>query len=135
MYSTVDATKEGEGMAAKELGDALHRARALRELSLKGVAGPAEISATYLQKLERGEVKEPSPHVLYRLAEQLGLPYGDLLRLAGYVVPGNGRRSSARQAEGAITHALSSEPLTEEEAAALSDYLAFWRQQKRAGRG
>jgi hypothetical protein len=32
-------------------------------------------------------VTAPSPHVLHRLAEQLGVEYLDLMRLAGYVVP------------------------------------------------
>jgi transcriptional regulator with XRE-family HTH domain len=122
-------------MAAKELAEALRRARAMKGVSLKAVAGPAEISPTYLQKLERGEVNEPSPHILYRLAERLDLPYADLMRRAGYVVPANGRRTSARQNVGPVSHALSSEPLTEEEAGALAEYLAFLRHQKRATRG
>lgn len=122
-------------MGADELGDALRRARAMKALSLKAVAAPAEISPTYLQKLERGEVNEPSPHILYRLAEQLDVPYADLMRRAGYVVPASGRRTSARQKGGAVSHALSSEPLTEEEADALAEYLTFLRHQKRTTRG
>jgi HTH-type transcriptional regulator, competence development regulator len=121
-------------MASKDLGDALYRARSLKDLSLKAVAGPADISSTYLQKLERGEVKDPSPHVLHRLAEQLDLPYPELMQLAGYVVPASGRRSSTRQRGGPISHALSSEPLTEEEATALAEYLAFLRHQRRTAR-
>jgi len=95
------------------------------------VAEPAEISATYLQKLERGEVQDPSPHVLHRLSEQLGLDYAEVMRLAGYVVPSGRGRPAARAKGGPISHALSSEPLTEEEATALSEYLKFIR--SRAG--
>jgi transcriptional regulator with XRE-family HTH domain len=115
-------------VASTELADALRTARAMKGLSLKAVAEPAEISATYLQKLERAEVQDPSPHVLHRLSEQLGLDYGELMRLAGYVVPGARRRTTARAAGGPISHALSSEPLSEEEASALADYLTFIRQ-------
>lgn len=115
-------------MANNELADALRAARAMKGLSLKAVADPAEISATYLQKLERAEVQDPSPHVLHRLSEQLGLDYGDLMRLAGYVVPSSRRRTTARASSGPISHALSSEPLSEVEASALAEYLAFIRQ-------
>jgi HTH-type transcriptional regulator, competence development regulator len=115
-------------VASTELADALRTARAMKGLSLKAVAEPAEISATYLQKLERAEVQDPSPHVLHRLSEQLGLDYGELMRLAGYVVPSARRRTTARAAGGPISHALSSEPLSEEEASALADYLTFIRQ-------
>ena len=47
---------------------------------MKRAADPAKISPTYLQKLERDEVHEPSPHVLYRLGEQLDLPYRVIAR-------------------------------------------------------
>ncbi len=120
-------------MASNELAEMLARARAMKGLSLKAVAEPAEISATYLQKLERGEVQDPSPHVLHRLSEQLGLDYAEVMRLAGYVVPAGRGRATARAKGGPISHALSSEPLTEEEATALSEYLAFIRQ-RGAGR-
>jgi len=119
-------------VASRELADALRTARAMKGLSLKAVADPAGISATYLQKLERAEVQDPSPHVLHRLSEQLGLNYGELMRLAGYVVPSARRRTTARASGGPISHALSSEPLSEEEAGALAEYLTFIRQ--RGGR-
>ncbi len=116
-------------VANSELADALRAARAMKGLSLKAVADPAEISATYLQKLERAEVQDPSPHVLHRLSEELGLDYGEVMRLAGYVVPTARRRTAAaRASSGPLSHALSSEPLTEEEAGALAEYLTFIRQ-------
>jgi HTH-type transcriptional regulator, competence development regulator len=119
-------------VASPKLGQALMTARTMKGLSLKAVADPAEISATYLQKLERGEVQDPSPHVLYRLSKQLGLEYAQLMRLAGYVVPASTTRSLAAAAKtGPITHALSSEQLTEEEARDLAEYLAFIRQRSR----
>ena len=68
-----------------ELGKALEARRKEREQSLAAVAGPANISATYLQKLERGRVTTPSPRVLRRLAGVLALPYLQLMELAGYL--------------------------------------------------
>ena len=72
-------------MAAKQLGEKLKEVRELRRLSLAAVAGPADMSATYLQKLEQGKVESPSPHRLYSLANQLDVSYNDLMDLAGYV--------------------------------------------------
>jgi HTH-type transcriptional regulator, competence development regulator len=120
-------------VASSELAEALGAARAMKGLSLKAVADPAEISATYLQKLERGEVRDPSPHVLHRLSEELGLDYGELLRMAGYIVPKASKRHSAMANGGPISHALSSEALTEEEAAILAEYLTFIRKQRGGG--
>ena len=107
----------------------------MKGLSLKGIAEPAQISVTYLQKLERGEVRDPSPHVLHRLSKQLGLDYGELMRFAGYVVPAatTGRRTTAKTSAGPVSHALSSEPLTEAEAGALAEYLAFIRRRPSGG--
>ena len=104
------------------LGETLKKVRGLRERSLKSVADGAAISPAYLQKLEKGQVDAPSPHVLHRLAAELGVEYLDLMRLAGYVVPeAAGRRS------GAMAQALSSEELTEDEARALATFLKMYR--------
>lgn len=121
-------------MAADGLGPQLRAVRDIKGLSLGAVAKQAGISAAYLQKLERGEVRNPSPHVLYKLAEALDLPYPDLMRLAGYVVPGEERESGRDRAGSLLAHAFSSEDLTEEELAALARYLAWYRHD-RATRG
>jgi transcriptional regulator with XRE-family HTH domain len=103
----------------------------MKRLSLRAVAAPAEISPTYLQKLERGEVQDPSPNILHRLSEQLGLEYSDLMQKAGYVVPATSkRRSAALRGSRAVSHALSAEPLTAEEEEALAHYLGYLRSQK-----
>lgn len=110
------------------LGARLREVRELRGLSLRAVAEPASISAAYLQKLERGTVESPSPHALHGLAEVLDTSYNDLMALAGYVVP--------EPASGALTPMLiagerSSEPLNDDEAVQLREYLAFLRHQRR----
>ncbi len=115
-----------------ELAKTLHGTRTMKGLSLRAIADPAGISPTYLQKLERGDVGDPSPNILYRLSEQLGLDYSDLMRLAGYVVPvGAERRSGgSRRGTSALSHALSTEPLTGDEETALTEYLGFLRSKK-----
>jgi transcriptional regulator with XRE-family HTH domain len=50
------------------------------------------MSAMWLSKLERGEIVEPSPANLRKLARALGLPYRDLMVWAGYLRPTPRRR-------------------------------------------
>jgi HTH-type transcriptional regulator, competence development regulator len=120
------AKKTDGGTPARTLGWRLRRARG--ERSLAAVAGPARITATYLQKLERDLVKQPSPNVLHALSEELELPYDELMESAGYVVP----RGDAERVEedNVLTYALSSEKLTDEEAAQLLEYLDWYRHRK-----
>ena len=112
------------------LGARLREVRELRGLSLRAVAEPAGISAAYLQKLECGAVESPSPHALHGLAEVLATSYSDLMALAGYVVPepvGEARTPML------IADERSSEPLDDDEARQLVDYLAFLRHKRRRG--
>jgi transcriptional regulator with XRE-family HTH domain len=111
------------------LGWRLRRARADR--SLKSVADEAHITAAYLQKLERNQVGKPSPNVLYALGEELGIPYSELMELAGYAVP-NGDASRVKEGN-VLAYALSSEHLTEDEAAKLLEYLDWYRHRKASG--
>jgi transcriptional regulator with XRE-family HTH domain len=112
-------------MAPADLGMRLKTARGIREMSLREVAEGANISPAYLQKLEHGDVKSPSPHVLHSLAEVLKIPYSTVMQLAGYVVPsGSDGRANV------LAHALSSAELTEDEADALANYLAWYRHDK-----
>lgn len=113
----------------KELGRTLRRQRDLRDASLTNIASAAEISTAYLQKLEAGAVKQPSPNVLHQLARALELDYAELMRMAGYIVPNTEARNFRRRNE--LTYAASSEPLTDEEANELSEYLAWYRSRKR----
>lgn len=107
------------------LGPTLRELREFSGKTLKAVAEPSGISTAYLQKLERGEVKSPSPKVLYGLAETLGADYLELMRRAGYVVPGGTAHGNT------LAHALSSEGLTAEEAEALTTYLQLLRHKQR----
>lgn len=115
-------------MTPKDLGSRLKRTRTDQDKSMREVAEAAGISVAYLHKLERGEVNAPSPHVLHALAEALKIPYSQVMQLAGYVVPSGSDASS-----NVLAHALSSEDLTEEEAAALASYLSWYRHDKARG--
>jgi transcriptional regulator with XRE-family HTH domain len=112
-----------QGTGGHALGDRLRRARQKR--SLTEVAGAAGISTAYLQKLEAGAVRQPSPNVLHQLADALGVKYADLMRLAGYIVPED------RAPSNELRYALSSEELTDEEARELAEYLDWYRTRHR----
>ncbi len=118
-----------ENLQPGTLGWRLRRARADR--SLKSVADEADITAAYLQKLERNRVRKPSPNVLHALGEELGIPYDELMELAGYVAP-SGDASRVKDGN-VLAYALSSEHLTEDEAAKLLEYLDWYRHRKASG--
>jgi transcriptional regulator with XRE-family HTH domain len=109
------------------LGDRIREVRQIRGLSLKAVAEPAEISIAYLQKLEGGDVQQPSPHVLHRLGRVLDITYATLMELAGYVVP----EKEGVLAGNTFDHALSSSDLTDDERKAVAAYIALLRQQRK----
>jgi transcriptional regulator with XRE-family HTH domain len=110
----------------KPLGEQLRSIRKVRGLSLKAVAEPAEISTAYLQKLEGGDVQQPSPHVLHRLGEVLEIPYATLMELAGYVVP----EREGVLAGNTFDHALSSTDLSDDERKAVAAFIALLRDQR-----
>lgn len=79
----------------------MRAAREAQSRSTQSAAAEAEISSGYLFKLESGYVGTPSPRVLHRLAQVLGLDYWELMGLAGYVVPdGPGVPLAAPEAPG-----------------------------------
>lgn len=110
-------------MPTRKLGPRLREVRSLRGLSLRAVAHEAKISATYLQRLERGEIEEPSPRILHRLAAALQVAYADLMSLAGYAVPKGG----GDPATNVLARALGVDSLTPEELEALALYLSWYR--------
>jgi transcriptional regulator with XRE-family HTH domain len=112
------------------MGSVLRQARDIRELSGVDAARAAGISPAYLSKLELDAVKRPSPHVLHQLSEALGLPYAQLMRLSGYLVPGD----TAPGTERAVSSALFAD-LTDDEREELIEYLAWYRSRRRGARG
>jgi HTH-type transcriptional regulator, competence development regulator len=131
-------SQEGDEVP-RSLGEELHKVRQLRGMSLKAVAEPAGVSATYLQKLERGEVKSPSPHRLRRLADVLEVEYAALFALAGYSDSSDVSAAVARRGPGLAVPSTakgsllrqafqSEEHVTDEELEQLAQYLQFLRQ-------
>lgn len=117
----------GDAGDAKTLGRELASARLAARRSLRDVAGESEISAAYLQKLERGQVEEPSPRILQRLSNALRVDYSRLMQLAGYKLPSSRRPSSplaTRFADARLTEA------EERAVAAFIDHLVQQREEE-----
>lgn len=95
-----DQPNTGALVTQQTLGQLLRSARHAADLSLREVerATKGKLSNGHLSQLEAGDVKQPSPHHLYLLSAVLKLDYGQLLKLAGYVVPGESTPSSAEAA-------------------------------------
>lgn len=110
------------------LGEELKRLRALKGWSLRQVEEKTKgkVSNSYLSQLESGMVKEPSPNVLYELGKVYDVPYIDLMRLAGYVVP-----RAATNTSGGGSVAFNAMNLTPDEEEMVLDFIQFQRKQKR----
>jgi transcriptional regulator with XRE-family HTH domain len=67
------------------LGRRLREHREAKGWSLRDVASRSGVNHGYLSLLERGEVAEPAPSMLHRLADGYELPFIVLMRWAGYI--------------------------------------------------
>ena len=110
------------------LGAVLRQAREVRGLTGSETARGAGISQAYITKLENDEVRRPSPVVLQRLGEVLGVPYAELMVLVGYAVPG------VEEPDGARLGAALFADLSDDERDELLEYLAWYRARKRSRR-
>src|SRR5216684_4895706 len=103
------------------LGGELARLRKLKGWSLRDVEEKTKkkVSNSYLYQLESDNVKQPSPNILYVLANVYGASYGDLMQLAGFIVP-NTNKSTTHHHQTSV--AFNAMDLTEDEA---NEVLAF----------
>jgi HTH-type transcriptional regulator, competence development regulator len=110
------------------LGQALSRLRSLKGWTLREVEERTKkrVSNSYLYQLENGNVKEPSPNILYELSVVYEASYPELMRLAGFVVPSSNQHASQTNASVAF-NALN---LTIEEKEEVMDFIEFRRRKK-----
>lgn len=109
---------------ASRLGDKLRQLRDIKELTLRQVEEETGVSNSYLNQIENGKVKDPSPHILHKLAEFYNVPYALLLELAGYAVPGKKRKITG------VAYSLM-EDLTPEEEDDVLTFLRFVKQRRK----
>ena len=106
------------------IGKAIKRARESKGLSLRALeeltSGPFKVSNAYISQIETGKVAQPSPSVLYVLAEALALDYRYLMELCGY--PGYGDLVCPAN--------MGELKLTKEEYDLVKNYIEFVRKNK-----
>jgi transcriptional regulator with XRE-family HTH domain len=110
--------------------DALRVMRALKGMPVARAAAAAGMSPTYLQKLERGEVRTPSPRLLFRLSNVLDFPYRTLMQMADYPIPDSEDDPPARPSD-ALFAAFAD--VTGDEAEGLASILREYRAAKADG--
>jgi transcriptional regulator with XRE-family HTH domain len=110
--------------------DALRVMRALKGMPVARAAAAAGMSPTYLQKLERGEVRTPSPRLLFRLSNVLDFPYRTLMQMADYPIPDSPEDPPARPSD-ALFAAFAD--VTGDEAEGLASILREYRAAKADG--
>lgn len=108
------------------LGTDLRTAREARKLSIREVEKKSGISNSYLSQLENDRVKEPSPNILYKLSKVYGIPYIDLMKKAGYIIP----KDSKKRVDGVALSVI--EGLDEDEIEKVKSYIRFIRMEKRS---
>ena len=113
-----------------KLGQYLRALRDAKALSLRQVEGKKGISNAFVSQMESGKVKQPSPVILYKLAELYGVPYESLMELAGYPSPS----ASTTEPRSASAVFRRFGEITPAEEAELLDYLSFLRSRARKGR-
>ncbi len=121
-------TKEGDAVKLT-LGQYLASIRTDRRLTLRQVEQltDKDVSNAYLSQIENDKIKQPSPNVLYALAEIYKIDYENLMEMAGHIRPTKSRGPDEKH--GCIP-TFAEHNLTLEEEAALMDYLQFIRSKK-----
>src|SRR5208283_2144686 len=88
------STDAKEKSAVKvSLGQYLSSIRTDREMTLRQVEQLTnkEVSNAYLSQIENDKIKQPSPNVLYALAEIYKVDYEKLMEMAGHITPSKSR--------------------------------------------
>jgi transcriptional regulator with XRE-family HTH domain len=95
-----------------ELGKILKQRRLAVPLTLQELASAAQVSASHIGRIERGE-RFPSAHILRRMAKPLHIKEVELMSLAGFLSPepdASGSTSSM-QLDPYVSMMLSQEPV------------------------
>ena len=68
------------------LGAKVRELRAGKGVSIRELSRQSELASGYISQLERGEVTQPTPSTLKRLADAYEMPVTTLMQWAGYEV-------------------------------------------------
>lgn len=122
-------SEKDDATTAPSLGEHLQGLRLMlkEKKSVRHVAEETDISNAYLSQLERGVAKNPSPHVLHRLAEYYKVPYETLMVAAGYMKP-TGKEKSV--APSSLELLLKSAKLTRDEEDQVKTFITHFLRAK-----
>lgn len=105
-----------------KLGKHLKKIRESLGLTLRKVEEKTGISNGYINQIETGHVKQPSPRYLFKLAELYKVSYEELCELAEYLQP---QKDAETKMTGVAFSLLQN--LSKEENDELMDYLKYIR--------
>ncbi|PGS48843.1 helix-turn-helix transcriptional regulator [Bacillus sp. AFS041924] len=77
--------EQSEANRTKIFAEFIRQIRLKNNLSIKCLATKANVSHSYISQIENGKKGIPSPGIIIKLAEPLGVPIIELFQLAGYV--------------------------------------------------
>lgn len=118
---------ESEPKIGTPLGAHLAAIRADRGYSLRRVEEltNSKVSNPYLNQIETGKISQPSPNILFSLAEVYQTSYETLMELAGYI-----NASHTANAQHGKLPTLSQLNLSEGEERELARYLRYIREKE-----
>jgi transcriptional regulator with XRE-family HTH domain len=111
------------------LGAKLRQLRESLGLSLRQVQEKTQISGGHLSLIETGQVRNPSPTILHRLAAVYKTNPQDLLVLAGYLKP---KDNMAKRTAGASIALASMRDLDEDDLQQVQTLIQVLRSRKQA---
>lgn len=98
-------------------------------MSLREAEDASGVSNAYINQIETGRIKSPSPAILQKIATGYKAPYQHLMELAGHLKVTTGSETKRR---GALpTSTLADVELTREEEEKVREYIAFLKMKNR----
>ena len=111
------------------LGSYLWDTRNALGMSLREAEEASGVSNAYINQIETGRIKAPSPAILQKIAVGYKAPYQHLMELAGHLKASTGGETKRR---GALpTSTLADVELTREEEEKVREYIAFLKMKNR----
>jgi HTH-type transcriptional regulator, competence development regulator len=110
------------------LGQYLAELRQGKGLTFRDLEQKTGISNGYLNLIEHGRVKLPSPEVLFKLANFYGVPFSSLMEIAGHPIEVT-ERSGTNRSHDVATALL--KDLTKDELAQVRNFVGYLRKGRR----
>ncbi len=104
------------------LGTYLWDTRQALGWSLREAQEATSVSNAYINQMETGKIKNPSPSILQKIADAYKAPYHHLMELAGHIKPSTG---SAKRRGVLPTSTLADVELSKDEEQEVRQFISF----------